>query len=114
MKNWQGQEGLSSDCKLAPIVVLAISGVEHPCDRCMVDRAECQGFPRKDSGRVNYASTASSAFTAAPTKAAREARVANTVNRCPVCHRRKRGSNHDQGAHHQKALKDQAFQRQPK
>lgn len=50
-KNWQGQEGLSSDCKLQPDIALAMlmGDDEHPCDRCNIDRAQCRGFPRKPS-----------------------------------------------------------------
>ena len=46
------REGLSADCKLNAMVVMAIlmKGREHPCDRCNMDRKECRGFPRiKDS-----------------------------------------------------------------
>ena len=30
------REGLSSDCKLDPLIIIAImmGGKEHPCDRC--------------------------------------------------------------------------------
>lgn len=51
MKNWQGREGLSASCQLAPAVATGIlmGGREHPCDRCNMDRTECDGFPRKDS-----------------------------------------------------------------
>lgn len=46
-KNWEGQEGLSADCKLNSgiTLVLLLSRDEHPCDRCNMDRAECRGFP---------------------------------------------------------------------
>lgn len=46
------RKGLSSDCTLEPMLVLAIimSGREHPCDRCNMDRKVCRGYPRKDSG----------------------------------------------------------------
>ena len=104
MKNWQGQEGLSSHCKLPPELALAISSVEHPCDCCNTDRTECQGFPRKDSGRAKSPRPLTLSL-AASAKAAREARIANTVKRCTVCGLRRRGSNHDQGAHHQKVLR---------
>lgn len=42
--------GLSSDCKLHPMVLMAIwvRGDEHPCDRCNMDRKECRGYPRID------------------------------------------------------------------
>jgi len=51
MKNWQGQEGLSADCKLGVLAVgVAMTG-EHPCDRCNVDRKECRGFPPKTSAK---------------------------------------------------------------
>jgi hypothetical protein len=42
------REGLSSDCKLDKMVVMAIliGGREHPCDRCNLDRKECRGYPR--------------------------------------------------------------------
>lgn len=44
------REGLSADCKLDPLLILAIAmgGREHPCDRCNHDRRECRGFPRLD------------------------------------------------------------------
>lgn len=47
--NWQGQKGMSSDCTLNSMVVLALlmSPTEHPCDRCNMDREKCRGFPRK-------------------------------------------------------------------
>jgi hypothetical protein len=43
-----GREGLSADCTLDPMIVMAImmSGREHPCDRCNKDRKVCRGFPR--------------------------------------------------------------------
>lgn len=45
-----GRTGLSSDCKLDPMIVMAIlmAGREHPCDRCNFDRSICRGFPRLD------------------------------------------------------------------
>ncbi len=45
------REGLSSDCTLDKMVVMAISieGREHPCDRCNMDRGECRGYPRRDN-----------------------------------------------------------------
>jgi len=45
------RKGLSADCKLNPMVVMAImlGGREHPCDRCNWDRKECRGYPRLDS-----------------------------------------------------------------
>jgi hypothetical protein len=45
------REGLSADCKLNPMLIMAIviGGTEHPCDRCNVDRKECRGYPRLDS-----------------------------------------------------------------
>ena len=47
--NWQGQKGMSSDCTLNPMVIMALlmSATEHPCDRCNMDRKKCRGFPRK-------------------------------------------------------------------
>ena len=44
------REGLSSDCKLDPMLIIAImmGDKEHPCDRCNWDRKECRGFPRLD------------------------------------------------------------------
>jgi len=43
-----GREGLSADCTLDPMIVMAImmSGKEHPCDRCNKDRNICRGYPR--------------------------------------------------------------------
>lgn len=45
--------GLSADCQLDAVIVLAISmeGKEHPCDRCNMDRDVCRGFPRLDTLR---------------------------------------------------------------
>ncbi len=42
------REDLSSDCKLDPLLTIAImmGGIEHPCDRCNMDRKECRGYPR--------------------------------------------------------------------
>jgi hypothetical protein len=42
--------GLSADCKLNPVVVLAIyqQQQEHPCDRCNMSRKVCHGYPRAD------------------------------------------------------------------
>ena len=42
------REGLSSDCTLNKLVILAITmaGNEHPCDRCNMDRSVCRGYPR--------------------------------------------------------------------
>lgn len=44
------REGLSADCKLDPILIMALmmGGQEHPCDRCNMDRKECRGYPRLD------------------------------------------------------------------
>lgn len=44
----QGREGLSADCTLDPMIVMAImmGGREHPCDRCNKDRKVCRGYPR--------------------------------------------------------------------
>ena len=44
------RKGLSSDCTLEPMIVLAImmGGREHPCDRCNMDREKCRGYPRLD------------------------------------------------------------------
>ncbi len=49
--NWQGQKGLSAECKLDGMIALAIvmSPDEHPCDRCNIDRKECRGFNPKPS-----------------------------------------------------------------
>lgn len=43
-----GREGISADCTLDPMIVMAImmSGREHPCDRCNMDRKVCRGYPR--------------------------------------------------------------------
>lgn len=43
------REGLSPDCTLNPMLVIAIAaeGREHPCDRCNMDRDVCKGFPRR-------------------------------------------------------------------
>lgn len=50
------REGLSADCKLDPLIVMAIlmEGREHPCDRCNIDRAECRGYPRKDGVEASF------------------------------------------------------------
>ena len=47
------REGMSSDCKLDPALVLAIllGGREHPCDRCNMDRSKCRGYERLDADR---------------------------------------------------------------
>jgi hypothetical protein len=44
----RGRGGLSKDCTLHPILIMAITaeGQEHPCDRCNIDRNICKGFPR--------------------------------------------------------------------
>jgi hypothetical protein len=48
--------GLSSDCTLDPLVVMAImlGGREHPCDGCNMDRGKCRGYAqpgRKEEAR---------------------------------------------------------------
>ncbi len=48
--NEQKREGLSSSCKLDPMLVMAIlatPGNEHPYDGCNHDRNECRGFPKR-------------------------------------------------------------------
>jgi hypothetical protein len=54
-----GREGLSSDCTLNPMIVLAImmAGREHPCDRCNADRKVCRGFPRLDASTTEKGAT---------------------------------------------------------
>lgn len=48
LKKKEIRTGLSSDCKLDPLIVFAImsAGREHPCDRCNMDRSICRGYPR--------------------------------------------------------------------
>lgn len=43
--------GLSSDCTLDKLLVVAIllEGREHPCDRCNEDRKVCRGYPRQET-----------------------------------------------------------------
>ena len=50
MSNTEKREGLSSDCTLPPelVAIILLSGREHPCDRCNMDRKVCRGYPRLD------------------------------------------------------------------
>ena len=50
MKTETKREGLSADCTLDKLVVMAIimEGREHPCDRCNMDRKICRGYPREN------------------------------------------------------------------
>ena len=54
----QERKGLSADCKLNGMLVMAIlmkPGNEHPCDGCNIDRNICRGFPkrsRSERGRI--------------------------------------------------------------
>ena len=57
--NEEKREGLSSDCKLDPTLVMVIMitpGNEHPCDGCNHNRNECRGFPKRsrDLGGMYY------------------------------------------------------------
>lgn len=44
------REGLSADCTLNPMLTIGImmTGKEHPCDRCNMDRKKCRGYQRID------------------------------------------------------------------
>ncbi len=49
------KKGLSSDCKLDPLLIMAINidGREHPCDRCNHNREKCRGYPKADEREDN-------------------------------------------------------------
>ena len=67
MKTETKREGLSADCTLDKMVVMAImtEGREHPCDRCNMDRKICRGYPRENqlTQAFNPVASAISDFT---------------------------------------------------
>lgn len=50
MNGSEERKGLSADCTLDKLIVMAIllKGDEHPCDRCNMDRSVCRGYPRRE------------------------------------------------------------------